>query len=199
MRQVEASRHSFGRTLLMILAAGVVGAYQSSYAVPILFEFSGTVSDVSENDGSFGGLNPGDPFSAEFLLDDGSPDLFPEDPAHGRYSIVGASVEIPNMIATQPGGVLDVSNDATFDSLVLDSIGVDFQIRGVFTGEPTAMSSDAISTEFPPMNITHVLNVFAMTGSDKFAGTITSAVITPEPSLLGLMVVGLLSVRRRRS
>jgi hypothetical protein len=167
-------------------------------AEPIEYHFSGTVIDRTEDDNSFGGLNVGDSFHAKFVFDAASPDPLPADPANGRYSAISASLQIPNLHVAQPGGVLDVSNDIAFDSLTFVSTGIDLEIRAVFTGESSALSSDSLPTEFLLMDNTRVLNVFALSGSDKFAGTITSAIAVPEPTVIAMMLVGFGGVCQRR-
>lgn len=185
------------RSTLHLLGAFLIAA--PAIGETIEYRFTGAVIDVFEGSDSFGGLQVGNPFVASFVFDTTSPDLLPADPANGRYNAISAFFQVPNRTSNQLGGALDVSDGAAFDTLDFDTIGSSFEIRAFFTGDPTALSNDSMPDPFPPMNGTHVLNVFAKPGPDKFAGTITSATIVPEPEALSLLAFGALAIRRRQS
>lgn len=197
MNAVTRGRAMLGKKFLTIAFLGTTSVGGALHAEAMTFEFSGMVINVSEAAHSFGGLNLSDSFLAKFVFETTSSDMLPADSANGRYGAISTSLTIPHLNITQSGGVLDVTDGIEFDSLTFASSGSDYQLRAVFSGMPTAISSDAMPAAFPPMNNTHVLNVFAASG-DKFAGTITSAVVTPEPTVLAMMLGGLLCIRRPR-
>lgn len=184
-----------GRMRRIALAGGmgmivllVVGQAQAQL---LTFEFSGVINWVYEPNGDFGGaVQAGDPFVVRYTFDALTPDLLPANPKQGWYEGPTASLVLPGITYVSTSG-LDVY-PAPSPTTVLTfwtPMGDQPRIFASFSGVP--LSGDQLPIGWRG-SAGHLVVKAAGTSGGQILGT-----IVPEPSVLVLMLMGLVWTRRR--
>ena len=189
-------------------ALGMVVASAAS-AVPITFDFAGTVTDDP-----FGLTSFGAPISGSFTFDGAAIDSI-AGPATGSYRSIGPAFEFRALVdgllyVTHGGVVVNTANDIGVDQYGVIGTEGGLTLELFFEdATETALSSDALPTK-PPSLAAFSFRQFRLFSDDaQYLGSVTSLVCTvgcttagvPEPAVLplfGLAGLALLASRLRR-
>lgn len=184
----------------LILLSALCWFAAPSLAAIVEFRFAGVIDAIDDPDHDFGGaVQPGDPVAATFLFDTTLlVDENPQDPGHGIYRVSQPStLMLPSISATgcpcNPA-ILQVEDDVPtgYDVLVFGASAFAAPLNWTVTlaGPTTLFFGDAFPAqlhEFTSMRIWVWMPDSPASMTSIAYGTITSAVIVPDPHSLILL------------
>jgi hypothetical protein len=172
---------------LFLLSGGI------TQAVPITYEFTGTVDSVYEPSNDFGGaVHVGDPFVVKYTFDTSTPDLLPDNPDQGWYEGPTASLELPSVTYVSTSGLYVYPTPSPTTVLTFWTPMNDDQPRIFANFSGVTLSGDQLPIGWVG-SIGYLTVKAAGNSTGQFSGT-----IIPEPSVLALILAGLSSITRRR-
>lgn len=194
-----------GLLAFFILLADVI------QASPITVRFSGVIDAVSDPGGIYANdIRDGDGYTATFIFDPTTPDGLPNDSRRGFYRALSSTIVVGlvTFTGTADENRLLITDDPSWDWLILgcratSSPDIGFaNLEATFIDRTaTVFSSDALPLPAAAPPLSAFQQVSFKGGSEgnasKFAGTIDSFEISPEPSTLCLLLLGIAMARRR--
>ncbi len=203
-------------------ATALLAAHVARAAI-VTYDFTGTVSILTQDGGLFGApgtVQVGDPFTGHLTYETGpgNPDQVPADSVHGFYEVVevvvdqsvlapfsplGITVTHDAPKATVPPNPPDVGKDWFVATTTTQSVYPTVSVRLLGPYE-SAFADDSLPASLDPADFTdRILLGFVAAGiyplpSIEDAGTIDSLVLAPEPgpAALGAACVAALALRR---
>jgi hypothetical protein len=212
-----------GRAFACAAAAGALLAAHVAHAAIVTYDFTGTVSILTQDGGLFGApgtVQVGDPFTGQFSYETGptNPDQEPADTVHGLYEVteivvdqsvlapfspLGITVTHQAPLATVPPNPPDVGKDWFIATTTTQSVYPTVSVRlqgpweSAFADDSLPASLDA--ADFPDKAVVgFVLAGIVPNPAIEDVGTIDTLVLAPEPAplALGAACAAVLAIRR---